>query len=343
MGGRERGAALLLVLAICAILGVFLGLFVDRASREAAATRRFLSELQTRELVRGGVELALARLAADSTPAYDAPDEEWLKPFVRRSPGGEIRVAVSDEGSRLNLNAAPAAVLARLPGLGPEELDRLLAFRERWIEVPEQVRAVEGLAERWPEFGELVTAFGPLNPFGTAPEGLTALLRARGLSEGEAQAAVAQFEALRQRPVEERPETLEELERQVTAVSSGEWDRLRDGLTLEGMLNAHLAPPEVLGALWAGLGLGEESFRRVLETREKAFWPFPAALWATVGDAAAETALRPYLTVASRVFRIEVEARSGEVRVARRVIVRRSWEESGGKAKFTVLSWAEVK
>lgn len=255
MSGWERGAALILVLVVCTVLGVFLAVVVDRASRETSATRRFLGELQARELVQGGVESALARLAADSTPGYDGSDEEWLTPVVRRFPAGDVQVAVSDEGSRLNLNAAPAAALARLPGVGPEELDRLLLFRRQWVEVPEQVRAVEGLAPKWPGIAGPVTTFGPVNPLGAAPEGLMALFRARGLDEGEARAAVAGVEEIRRQPPELQPSTLEALRRAVPGLSPGEGDRLQDDLVLDGTVNAHLASPEVLATLWAGLGL----------------------------------------------------------------------------------------
>jgi type II secretory pathway component PulK len=338
--GGERGAALLLVLVVCTVFGVFLGLAVDRVVRETAATRRFLEELQAAELARGGVALALERLAADSTPGCDTPDEDWLKPVTRRLPTGEVRVAVSDEGSRLNLNAAPAAALARLPVVGPEELDRLLAFRERWVEVPEQLRAVEGLATKWPDLEGLVTTFGPLNPLGAAPEGLATLLRARGLSEGEARVALAEFVEVRRRPPAEQPATLEELRKAVPSLPPGEWDRLRDDLLLDGTLNAHLASAEVLGALWHALGLNAETRQRLLDARRTVTWPDQAALWATLGDQAAAV-LRPQLTVVSRVFRVEVEARSGEAGRKLRVVVRRRWEE--GRAKFTFLSWMEVE
>ncbi|MDI6870542.1 MAG: type II secretion system protein GspK [Bacillota bacterium] len=340
MGGRERGAALLLVLMACTVLGVFLGIVVDRVSRETAATRRFLDELQARELVQGGVALALERLAADSTPGYDSPDEEWLRPVTRRVPAGEVRVAVSDEGSRLNLNTAPPGALARLPGVGPEELDRLLSFRQQWIEVPEQLRAVQGLAARWPELAEMVTTFGPLNPLGAAPEGVAALLRARGLDESEARAAVAELEEVRRKPPAEQPATLEELRKAVPSLSPGDWDRLQEDVVLDGTINAHLAPPEVLASLWAGLELGAESRLRLLDARQAVVWPETAALWTTLGDPAAAAALRPHLTVLSRVVRVDVEARAGEARVAARVVVRRRWDE--GRPKLAVVSWAEV-
>ncbi|MGE5623432.1 MAG: type II secretion system protein GspK, partial [Methanocella sp.] len=277
----------------------------------------------------------------DTTLDYDGADEGWALPVVERFPAGEVKVVVSDEGSRLNLNLAPPAALARLPGMEPEALDAVLALRKHWLEVPEEVRAVERLAGRWPDLDKLVTTFGPVNPFASS-EGLAALLEARGADEREVRETVFLVDELCQKPEAAQPESLEALRRQIPGLPESVWDRLKDDLVLDGTINVNLAPAEVLSALWAGLGLGAESRQRLLTARQGGIFRTTGVLWQILQDEAAAKALRPWLTVASQVFRLDVAAKSGGAQVALRVLVRRSWDEPGGRARFAVLSWAEV-
>lgn len=131
---RARRGSLLLVtlwlIAVLAVLAVAISRFLSLEIRLAAyrAARE-----QARALARGGVYLAMERLAQDAAApetggaAYDWLSDEWAA-FPQADPSadpsrwtlaagaGKFVIQIRDEERRLDLNAASAAQLARLTG-----------------------------------------------------------------------------------------------------------------------------------------------------------------------------------------------------------------------------------
>ncbi|MDI3281227.1 MAG: type II secretion system protein GspK, partial [Bacillota bacterium] len=180
--------------------------------------RRALAEVRAREAAAAGVEAARALLAAD-TNGYDAPGEPWHnggRPRRLALEGAAVEFRIADEGGLLNLNSAPAPVLAELPPLDPELLDALLDWRDvdadprpagaeedyyqrlstpyrprqGLIPVREELRLIKGVAEVYGRLEPLVTTWGPLNVNVADLEAVDALLLARGVDPFQAQQAV---------------------------------------------------------------------------------------------------------------------------------------------------------
>lgn len=59
---------------------------------------------------------------------YDDGGEEWRWTLYSANPEGGIRFGLTDEGSKLNLNAATTSMVSRLPGLKTSLTDALLDF-----------------------------------------------------------------------------------------------------------------------------------------------------------------------------------------------------------------------
>ena len=59
---------------------------------------------------------------------YNDGTEEWRWTLYSANPEGGIRVGLTDEGSRLNLNSATTSMVSRLPGMKPSLTDALLDF-----------------------------------------------------------------------------------------------------------------------------------------------------------------------------------------------------------------------
>lgn len=116
---RARGAALLLVLWLIALLTALVGAFALTAQVEGLQARVLVRGLAATSAARAGVEYALTRVVLDD------PRRQWQadgRPHAWRYGGAEIEVRIIDENGKVDLNQADAVLLASLlRALGTEQ------------------------------------------------------------------------------------------------------------------------------------------------------------------------------------------------------------------------------
>lgn len=108
---RPRGAALLLVLWLVALLAALVGAFALTARIEWLQGRVLGTGMQASEAARSGIEYALTRVADPDPATRWAPDG---RAYPWRFAGAEVEVRVVDETGKVDLNQADAPLLANL-------------------------------------------------------------------------------------------------------------------------------------------------------------------------------------------------------------------------------------
>lgn len=135
--GDRRGFALIAVLLVLAVVGVIGAEFAYSMRLEATSVRSFKDTLIASHLAEAAVEQAIREIAGDV--AFVATDDDGALTFYTRDRaalprlartnvplgGGHFTYRVTDEESRLNLNAAtPDRVDRLLTALGVEKIER---------------------------------------------------------------------------------------------------------------------------------------------------------------------------------------------------------------------------
>ena len=152
---RQRGLALIVVLWAAILLALIAG-GVARLSRADLNLARNLVEATKAELAAdSALWTAVYTIVNDGPTAWPADGTVYAWRFG----GSEVRVRITDELGRIDINAAPPELLAALfvaAGIAPEEAtelaDAVVEFRNRGIEDP-------GSFETGKIFGNPVTAF----------------------------------------------------------------------------------------------------------------------------------------------------------------------------------------
>jgi len=142
-----RGAALLLVLWLIALLTALVGAFALTARIEGMQGRVLHRGVIANEVARAGLEYALVRVAdPDPRRAWqpDGRDYKW------EFDGVPVEVSLVDENGKIDLNQADLVLLASLfqhdGGLEPEQARRLAAAVLDWRD-PDILTQPEGGAE----------------------------------------------------------------------------------------------------------------------------------------------------------------------------------------------------
>lgn len=108
---RMRGAALLLVLWLIALLTALIGAFALTARVESLQGRVLVKGAEAQEIARAGVEYALERIA-DSDPAT-----HWLadgRMYPWNFAGSRVEISIVDETGKVDLNQADVTLLSAL-------------------------------------------------------------------------------------------------------------------------------------------------------------------------------------------------------------------------------------
>lgn len=108
---RMRGAALVLVLWLIALLTAMVGAFALSARVEAMQGSVLRSSAQAQEYARAGVEYALARLQSGPAQARWQPDG---RRYRWQFGDAQVEIRIIDESGKVDLNAADAELLAAL-------------------------------------------------------------------------------------------------------------------------------------------------------------------------------------------------------------------------------------
>ncbi len=164
----ERGAALLIVLWMLLLLSLLAAAFISTTRSDLAIARNDIESARARELADAGVARAVL--------AFSEPDpaRRWRADGTRyewRFGGGTIAVAIVAESGKIDLNAAPRAVLESLfrragadAGASARLADAALARREEAAQV--QIAAA-GAGPAAIDPGE--PAFAAIEDLGTVP------------------------------------------------------------------------------------------------------------------------------------------------------------------------------
>jgi general secretion pathway protein K len=180
---RERGAALLLVLWLIALLTALIGAFALTARVEALQGKVLSGGARAQELARAGMEYSLVRLADPE------PTTRWLpdgRSYRWGYAGSEVELQIVDETGKVDLNQAGQPLLTALMqavGIEREQAGRVAAAILDWRD-PDPLTQVNGGAED-PDYAAAGRPYGAKDaPFETVAEveqvlGMTPELYAR--------------------------------------------------------------------------------------------------------------------------------------------------------------------
>jgi general secretion pathway protein K len=144
MSARARGAALLLVLWLVALLTALVGAFALAAKTEGLQGRVLHRGLIANEAARAGIEYALTR-AGDPDP-----QRQWLpdgRPYAWEFGEARIEVRLVDENGKVDLNQADPALLTaffQVLGLDQEQAARLSSAILDWRDPDSLTQAAGG-------------------------------------------------------------------------------------------------------------------------------------------------------------------------------------------------------
>lgn len=164
-----RGAALILVLWLIALLAALIGAFAMTARTEYLQGRTLGSGLLAAQAARAGLEYAATRVSVHD------PRLQWLpdgRPYRWRFADAEIEVRIVDESGKLDLNAAePASLSALMRAIGtePQQADAVAAAIVDWRDADDLTQAQGGAED--PQYAAAGLAWGAKDaPFETVAE-----------------------------------------------------------------------------------------------------------------------------------------------------------------------------
>ena len=146
MNRAGRGAALLLVLWLVALLTALIGAFALTAKTEGLQGRVLHRGLIASEVARAGVEYALTR-TADADPA-----RQWLpdgRPYTWQFGDAQVEIRLVDENGKVDLNQADPTLLTaffQVLGLDQEQAARMSSAILDWRD-PDSLTQANGGGE----------------------------------------------------------------------------------------------------------------------------------------------------------------------------------------------------
>lgn len=166
---RARGAALILVLWLVALLAALIGAFAMTSQTEYMQGRTLGSSLVAGQAARAGLEYAATRVS------HPDPRVQWL-PDGRAYPwafaGAQVEVRIIDESGKLDLNASEAATLSalmRVTGAEPEQADIVAAAIVDWRDADDLTQPMGGAED--PQYAAAGLPWGAKDaPFETVGE-----------------------------------------------------------------------------------------------------------------------------------------------------------------------------
>lgn len=129
---RQRGAALLLVMWLIALLAALVGGFAMAARIESMQGRVASQGVVAEQAARAGIEYALTRLEEQDQRRRWLPDG---RPYAWRFGGARVTLRIVDEQGKVDLNGAQAPLLAgllRTVGVDAEQAQRIASAVIDW-------------------------------------------------------------------------------------------------------------------------------------------------------------------------------------------------------------------
>ncbi|WP_045761997.1 general secretion pathway protein GspK [Xanthomonas albilineans] len=143
---RSRGAALVLVLWLIALLTALIGAFALTARTEGLEGKVLGDGAQAQERARAGLEYALTRLASTATqPGWRVDGRRYRWQYADAS----VDLRLTDESGKVDLNKADASLLAaliRAVGEDPQRAQRIAGAIVDWRD-PDNLSQPSGGAE----------------------------------------------------------------------------------------------------------------------------------------------------------------------------------------------------
>ena len=139
-----RGAALLLVLWLVALLTALVGAYALTARIEALQGRVGSRGAMAQEIARAGMEYALVRVADRNQETHWQPNG---RAYAWRFDGHDVQVRIIDETGKVDLNQADVPLLSRLVqvlGEPPDASDALAAAIVDWRDADDLSQPVGG-------------------------------------------------------------------------------------------------------------------------------------------------------------------------------------------------------
>ncbi len=139
-----RGAALLLVLWLVALLTALVGAYALTARIEALQARVGSRGAMAQEIARAGMEYALVRVADRNPETHWQPNG---RAYAWRFDGHDVQVRIIDETGKVDLNQADVPLLSRLMqalGEPPDASDALAAAIVDWRDADDLSQPVGG-------------------------------------------------------------------------------------------------------------------------------------------------------------------------------------------------------
>lgn len=165
---RQRGVALILVLWACALLAIVLGGFAVLARTEGMQARYQFAQVQARYAAEAGLARAVAALHDPDS------DRRWRgdgQPYTFKFDGATVKVRITDEDGKVDLNTATPRILERLLrrlGVDEARAHGLAEAIADWRDNDTMTRPGGAEAERYHQAGY---AYGPRNgPFASIQE-----------------------------------------------------------------------------------------------------------------------------------------------------------------------------
>ncbi|TWG89460.1 general secretion pathway protein K [Luteimonas sp. J16] len=164
-----RGAALVLVLWLVALMAALIGAFAMTAQTEYLQGRTLDASLVAGQAARAGLDYAVTRVS------HPEPRRQWLpdgRRYAWRFGGADVEVRIVDESGKLDLNAAePASLSALMQVLGVERgrADALAAAIVDWRDGDDLTQPQGGAED--PQYAAAGLAWGAKDaPFETVAE-----------------------------------------------------------------------------------------------------------------------------------------------------------------------------
>ena len=194
----EAGSILAITVWALTVLSILALAAAKMASTQIKFSSFYVRMNSSLPLAEAAVGNSFSERKADETKDYDSQKElmEERKLDFEGSLG--YSYFYGDEGSRININTASAAVLGRLPGLNEELAEAIVQSARRPFKVRQEILLIEGITpDKLEEFGDLITVYGNgkininsaseeiLSALGLGSNLIAAIVRYRNDSPGE--------------------------------------------------------------------------------------------------------------------------------------------------------------
>lgn len=194
----EAGSILAITVWALTVLSILALAAARMASTQIKFSSFYVRMNSSLPLAEAAVGDSFSEREADQTKDYDSQKELSKERKLDFDGGLGYSYFYGDEGSRINLNTASAAVLGRLPGLNEELADAIVKSARRPFKVKQEIILIEGISQDiFEQFGDLITVYGDgkvninsasedaLSALGLGPNLIAAIVGYRNDSPGE--------------------------------------------------------------------------------------------------------------------------------------------------------------